>query len=81
MEAQEYLATCDCPEYLRRAERRLQEEGERCVHYLDASSEPKITRVVEAQLIQQQARAPARCLMKCILKARLCHLQGCCKCW
>ena len=58
MEAQEYLGACDCPEYLRRAERRLHEEAERCVTYLDPSSEAKITRVVEAQLIQKQVGGP-----------------------
>ena len=56
MEAQEYLASCSCPEYLRKAERRLAEEVERCVNYLDPTSEPKITAVVEQELIRKQAR-------------------------
>ena len=56
MEAQEYLASCACPEYLRKAERRLAEEVERCVNYLDPSSEPKITAVVEQELIRKQVR-------------------------
>ncbi len=60
-EAQAYLAGCDCPEYLRKAERRLAEEKERCATYLDASSEPKILRVVEAELIQKQARSAFPC--------------------
>ena len=55
MEAQEYLASCACPEYLRKAERRLAEEVERCVNYLDPSSEAKITAVVEQELIRKQA--------------------------
>ncbi|KAK9837407.1 hypothetical protein WJX81_000098 [Elliptochloris bilobata] len=58
-EAQAYLASCDCPGYLRKAERRLVEEKERVAHYLDQSSEPKILRVVETELIQKQMRALA----------------------
>ena len=54
MEAQEFLGSCSCPEYLRRAEKRLQEEAERVVNYLDPSSEPKITLVVENELIKKQ---------------------------
>ena len=65
MEAQEYLGACDCPEYLARAERRLHEEVERCVNYLDSSSEAKITRVVETQLIQKQARARGAPCLTC----------------
>lgn len=53
-EAQEYLASCDCPEYLRKAEKRLAEEAERVRNYLDPGSEPKITRVVESELILKQ---------------------------
>jgi len=69
-EAQAYLAGCDCPEYLRKAERRLAEEKERCATYLDASSEPKILRVVEAELIQKQARARAARPPACAPPAR-----------
>lgn len=56
-EAQAYLGSCDCPEYLRKAERRLAEEKERVSNYLDQSSEIKILRVVETELIQKQACA------------------------
>lgn len=56
-EAQALVASCDCPEYLRRAERRLAEEAERVRLYLDASTEPKIARVVEDELIREQMRA------------------------
>jgi cullin 3 len=55
-EAQAALACCDCPEYLRRAEARLNEEAERCKAYLDASSEPKITAVVEEQLLGRHVK-------------------------
>jgi hypothetical protein len=54
MEAQSFLATSDCPEYLRKAERRLAEEGERVKLYLDPTTEPKITKVLEAELIAAQ---------------------------
>ena len=55
-EAQEYLVSCDCPDYLRKAEKRLAEEVERVRNYMDPSSEAKITRVVETELIQKQVR-------------------------
>ena len=54
IEAQEFLGSCSCPQYMERAERRLHEEVERVDNYLDPSSEPKITRVVENELIQKQ---------------------------
>lgn len=54
VEAQEYFSSSDCPEYLRKAERRLAEEAERVTHYLDPSTEAKITRVVETELIGKQ---------------------------
>ena len=53
-EAQEYLASCDCPDYLRKAEKRLAEEVERVRNYMDPGSEAKITRVVETELVQKQ---------------------------
>ncbi|KIZ00668.1 cullin 3 [Monoraphidium neglectum] len=56
-EAQAFVASCDCPQYLRKAERRLGEEVDRVKHYLDASTEAKITRVVENELIREQMRA------------------------
>jgi len=54
VEAQEYLGSCSCPQYMEKAERRLHEEKERVDNYLDPSSEPKITRVVENELIKKQ---------------------------
>ena len=54
MEAQEYISTCNCPDYLQRAEARLREEAERVQNYLDSISEPKITSVVETELILHQ---------------------------
>jgi hypothetical protein len=47
------------------AERRLEEEAERVRAYLDESTEPKITQVAEAELIQQQARSRV-CVCVCL---------------
>lgn len=51
IEAQQNLATCDCSDYLKVAERRLHEEMERVKVYLDLRSEPKILAVVEKEMI------------------------------
>ncbi|THU69714.1 hypothetical protein C4D60_Mb08t17290 [Musa balbisiana] len=51
VESQQLIECCDCGEYLRKAERRLNEEIERVSHYLDVKSEVKITSVVEGELI------------------------------
>ena len=56
-EAQSFSTTSDCPDYLGKAERRLLEEIERVQNYLDPSSEPKITKVVETELIGKQVCA------------------------
>ncbi|TVU28514.1 hypothetical protein EJB05_20033 [Eragrostis curvula] len=50
-ESQEFIECCDCGNYLKKAERRLNEEMERVSHYLDAGSEAKITSVVEKEMI------------------------------
>ncbi len=55
-EASEYMASCDCPAYLIRAEKRLQEESERCLNYMDATTEPKVIGVVQTELISKQVR-------------------------
>eukprot|EP00250_Pteridium_aquilinum_P010939 c19729_g1_i1 orf=85-2289(-) len=51
LESQEFIECCDCGDYLKKAERRLNEEIERVSHYLDAKSEAKITAVVEKEMI------------------------------
>lgn len=53
-EAAEYIACSNAPDYMRKAERRLQEEVERVRSYLDESTEPKITKVAEQELIAEQ---------------------------
>ncbi|XP_039113870.1 cullin-3B-like [Dioscorea cayenensis subsp. rotundata] len=51
VESQQFIDNCDCGEYLKKAERRLNEEIERVSQYLDAKSETKITYVVEKEMI------------------------------
>ncbi|KAH7436226.1 hypothetical protein KP509_05G009200 [Ceratopteris richardii] len=51
LESQEFIECCDCGDYLKKAERRLNEEIERVSHYLDPKSETKITAVVEREMI------------------------------
>ncbi|KAF8390220.1 hypothetical protein HHK36_024744 [Tetracentron sinense] len=51
VESQQFIECCDCGDYLKKAERRLNEEMERVSHYLDAKSEAKITNVVEKEMI------------------------------
>ncbi|KAI5679051.1 hypothetical protein M9H77_10001 [Catharanthus roseus] len=50
-ESQEFIECCDCGDYLKKAERRLNEEIERVSQYLDTKSESKITNVVEKEMI------------------------------
>ncbi|XP_057948818.1 cullin-3A [Malania oleifera] len=51
VESQKFIECCDCGDYLKKSERRLNEEMERVSHYLDAKSEGKITNVVEKEMI------------------------------
>lgn len=59
-EASEYLGGCSCPDYLVKAEKRLGEERERVKKYLDPSTEAKITKAVETELILNQVLAVPR---------------------
>ncbi|KAJ1399717.1 Winged helix-like DNA-binding domain superfamily [Sesbania bispinosa] len=52
LESQKFIESCDCGDYLKKAERRLNEEMERISHYLDPRSESKITNVVEKAMIE-----------------------------
>lgn len=52
VESQKFIESCDCGDYLKKAERRLNEEMERVSHYLDPRSESKITNVVEKEMIE-----------------------------
>ncbi|XP_057447618.1 cullin-3B-like [Lotus japonicus] len=52
LESQGFIESCDCGDYLKKAERRLNEEMERVSQYLDPASESKITAVVEKEMIE-----------------------------
>ncbi|XP_061346163.1 cullin-3A-like [Gastrolobium bilobum] len=52
LESQKFIESCDCGDYLKKAERRLNEEMERISHYLDPRTESKITNVVEKEMIE-----------------------------
>ncbi|KAJ4746042.1 Cullin family protein [Rhynchospora pubera] len=51
-ESQQYIEVYNCSNYLRMAEKRINEEVERVSHYLDSKTEPKITAVVEKELVE-----------------------------
>jgi cullin 3 len=50
-ESQKFIECCDCGDYLKKAEKRLNEEIERVTHYLDSKSEVRINNVVEKEMI------------------------------
>ncbi|XP_054809823.1 cullin-3A-like isoform X1 [Prosopis cineraria] len=52
VESQKFIECCDCGEYLKKAEKRLNEEIDRVNHYLDSRTEKKITNVVEKEMIE-----------------------------
>ena len=56
-ESQQYLVENQCPEYLYKAEMRLQEEAHRSHSYLASSTEPKLMHCVEHELITVHSRA------------------------
>ena len=51
--SQVWIASDTTPEYLKKAERALQEESERVKHYLNPSTEPKLLRNVEIELLKE----------------------------
>ncbi len=57
-EAQAYLTSSSCPEYMVKAEKRLNEEVERVKVYLDPATEAKITKAVETELVLNQVTWP-----------------------
>ncbi len=54
-ESTQFIANNTCPMYLIKAEKRLKEEQERIVRYLDASTEPKLINIVQRELICKRA--------------------------
>ncbi|XP_058761342.1 cullin-3A-like [Vicia villosa] len=51
-ESQKLIECCECGDYLKETERRLNEEIDRVSHYLDPKTEKKITDVVEKEMIE-----------------------------
>ena len=58
-ESNEMLVNSDAATYLRHVEKRLQEEYERSQHYLSPSTEPKIRKIVEKELIESHMKTVA----------------------
>jgi len=56
-EAAQYIASCDCPAYLRHAEDRLAQEAERVAMYLHPSTGPRVADVAQKELIAGQVSA------------------------
>ncbi|WJX57187.1 hypothetical protein P8452_42772 [Trifolium repens] len=51
-ESQKFIECCDCGDYLKKAERFLNEEMDRLNHYLDPRMKKKITNVMEKEMIE-----------------------------
>jgi cullin 3 len=56
-ESLRYLTENTCPDYLRKAEQRLNEEQNRVKRYLHETTGPKLIRIVEGELVHQHAQA------------------------
>ncbi|XP_059613495.1 cullin-4A [Phlebotomus argentipes] len=52
-EGQRMMQELDVPEYLQHADKRLAEENERLLHYLDPSTKPQLIYTVEKQLLSE----------------------------
>ena len=52
-EGQRLINERDVPEYLNHVEKRIKEENERLVHYLDSSSKWQLIHMIEKQLISE----------------------------
>ncbi|KAL2498970.1 Cullin-4 [Abeliophyllum distichum] len=56
-EGVKYIQLSDVPDYLKHVEIRLQEEHERCLHYLDASTKKPLIATAEKQLLERHKSA------------------------
>ncbi|KAF7809140.1 cullin-3A-like isoform X1 [Senna tora] len=52
VESQKFIECCDCGDYLKKAEKRLNEEIDRVKNYMDSRTEKKITNIVEKEMIE-----------------------------
>ncbi|KAM7508028.1 hypothetical protein LguiA_018481 [Lonicera macranthoides] len=55
-ESQQFIECCDCGDYLKKVEKRLNEEIDQVSHYLDLKSEAKITNVVDTEMIESHMK-------------------------
>ncbi|KAI8066220.1 Cullin [Gilbertella persicaria] len=51
IESQKLVSSYDAPEFMRKVDKRLEEEYERTIHCLSVTTEPKIRTIIETQLI------------------------------
>ncbi|RIB05755.1 Cullin [Gigaspora rosea] len=56
VEGQMLVGECDAPEYMKKVEKRLNEEEQRVRHYLSQTTEPKIRSIVEEELISKHLK-------------------------
>ncbi|KAG0221759.1 Cullin-3, partial [Actinomortierella wolfii] len=56
IESENLIRHSDAPEYMRKVESRLQEERERCSHYLAERTEPEIRTIVEIEMIERHLK-------------------------
>lgn len=56
-ESQKHIENLHCPTYLKETEKRLQEESQRVMHYVDRRTEEKLTSVVETEMIGNHMKA------------------------
>ena len=56
-ESAKWIQEDSCPDYMKKAEKRLEEETERAVAYLDKNTEQKLIRVVETELIANHQKS------------------------
>ncbi|ORX96190.1 Cullin-domain-containing protein [Basidiobolus meristosporus CBS 931.73] len=56
VEGQTLIGTCDSPEYLKKAEKRLTEEEQRSQHYLYSGTEPKIRSIIEKEMLENHIK-------------------------
>ncbi|OZJ05319.1 hypothetical protein BZG36_01568 [Bifiguratus adelaidae] len=57
IESQMLISQCDAPQYMKKVEKRLNEEQERTQHYLSKDTEERIRKIVEEELIANHIRA------------------------
>ncbi|KAF9163246.1 Cullin-3, partial [Actinomortierella ambigua] len=56
IESENLIRHSDAPEYMRKVESRLQEERERCSHYLAERTEPEVRSIVEVEMIEKHLK-------------------------